>query len=99
MNESGQRSVLVGSAIQEVLYMVHSKDAMLPKIYVILKTSDELDNLHRRASTKNHLQIHHHERRNTIVWSAQRGPSVCYTAGGAQNVSGPRQTRQEIIQM
>ena len=34
MNESGQRSVLVGSAIHEVLYMVHSKDAMLPKIYV-----------------------------------------------------------------
>ena len=34
MNESGQRSVLVGSAIQEVLYMVYSKDAMLPKIYV-----------------------------------------------------------------
>ena len=34
MNESGQQSVLVGSAIQEVLYMVHSKDAMLPKIYV-----------------------------------------------------------------
>ena len=34
MNESGQRSVLVGSAIHEVLYMVHSKDAMLPKIEV-----------------------------------------------------------------
>ena len=32
MNESGQRSVLVGSAIQEVLYMVYSKDAILPKI-------------------------------------------------------------------
>ena len=25
--------------------------------------------------------------------------SVCYTAGGAQNVSGPRQTRQELIQI
>ena len=34
MNESGQRSVLVGSAIQEVLYMVYSKDAILPKIKV-----------------------------------------------------------------
>ena len=34
MNESGQRSVVVGSAIHEVLYMVHSKDAMLPKIEV-----------------------------------------------------------------
>ena len=32
MNESGQRSVLVGSSIQEVLYMVYSKDATLPKI-------------------------------------------------------------------
>ena len=32
MNESGQRYVLVGSAIQEVLYMVYSKDATLPKI-------------------------------------------------------------------
>ena len=46
---------------------------------------------------KTQLEIHHHRIRNTSF--GRRKTSVCYTAGGAQNVSGPRQTRQELIQI